>query len=104
VRADFAGGRDLGEGEHSLVTEPLPTSGNAVRPDDVVDDEAVEGLAGAAGQAALVENAGDLAGGVLTEEVADGGRKALNSFARAEPHSGPGPFPTASPIPPSGRR
>ena len=33
----------------------------------------VEGLAGAAGQAALVEDAGDLGGGVLVEQLVDGG-------------------------------
>ena len=39
----------------------------------MVDDEPVEGLAGAAGHAALVEDAGDLAGGVVVEERVDGG-------------------------------
>ena len=39
----------------------------------MVDDEPVEGLAGAAVQAALVEDAGDLAGGVVVEELVDGG-------------------------------
>ena len=38
----------------------------------MVDDEPVEGFAGAAEQAAVVEDAGDLAGGVLAEQVVDG--------------------------------
>jgi hypothetical protein len=41
--------------------------------DDVVDDDLVEGFAGAAGQAAGVEDVGDLSGGVLVEQGVDGG-------------------------------
>ena len=59
-----------------------------MRPDDVVDDEAVEGLAGAAGQAALVEDARDLAGGVLVEELADGGQDVGRGLAGFGPGFG----------------
>jgi hypothetical protein len=73
VRVDVVGGGGFGEGEHALAAEPVAAGGDAVGADDVVDDEPVEGLFGAAAEAALVEDGGDLAAGVLVEELVDGG-------------------------------
>jgi hypothetical protein len=73
VRVDVVGGGGLGEGEQALAAEPVAASGDAVGADDVVDDEPVEGFAGAAEQAALVEDVCDLSGGVLVEQFVDGG-------------------------------
>ena len=49
----------LGQGEHACVTEPLLAAAQPVFVAHVVDDEAVERVAFAAGQAAVVENAPD---------------------------------------------
>jgi hypothetical protein len=57
----------LGQGEHSGVTESLFAAAQPVFVADVADDEAVEGAAFAAGQAAVVEDAGDLGVGVVVE-------------------------------------
>ena len=63
----------LGQGEHAGVTEPLLAAAQPVFVADVADDEAVERAAFAAGQAAVVEDAGDLGVGVVIEELIDGG-------------------------------
>lgn len=63
----------LGQGEHAGVAEPLLATAEPVFVADVADDEPVEGAAFAAGQAAVVEDGGDLAVGVVIEELVDGG-------------------------------
>ena len=63
--AELAG--DLGQGEHAGVAESLLAAAQAVVVADVADDERVEGAAFAAGQAAVVEDAGDLGVGVVVE-------------------------------------
>jgi hypothetical protein len=63
----------LGQGEHAGVTESLLAAAQPVFVADVADDEAVERAAFAAGQAAVVEDAGDLGVGVVIEELIDGG-------------------------------
>ena len=63
----------LGQGEHAGVAEPLLAAAQPVFVADVADDEPVEGAAFAAGQAAVVEDAGDLGVGVAVEELVDGG-------------------------------
>ena len=50
--AELAG--ELGQGEHAGVAESLLAAAQAVLVADVADDEAVEGAAFAAGQAAVV--------------------------------------------------
>ena len=57
----------LGQGEHARVAESLLAAAQAVLVADVADDEPVEGAAFAAGQAAGVEDAGDLGVGVVVE-------------------------------------
>ena len=57
----------LGQGEHAGVAESLLAAAQPVLLADVADDEAVEGAAFAAGQAAVVEDAGDLGVGVVIE-------------------------------------
>jgi hypothetical protein len=57
----------LGQGEHARVEESLLAAAQSVLVADVADDEPVEGAAFAAGQAAGVEDAGDLAVGVVIE-------------------------------------
>jgi len=64
---------ELGDGEHPGCAEALAAAAQPVGADDVVDDEPVEGLAGAADHALLVEDAGDLACGVPVEQFVDGG-------------------------------
>src|ERR1035438_4911838 len=64
---------DLGEGEHAGVAEALLAAAQLVVVADVADDERVEGAAFAAGQAALVEDGGDVGVGVVVEELVDGG-------------------------------
>ena len=71
----------LGEGEHAGVTESLFAAAQSVFVADVADDEAVEGVAFAAGQAAVVEDAGDLGVGVVIEELIDGGDGGGGGFA-----------------------
>jgi hypothetical protein len=63
--AEVAG--HLGQGEHADVTESLLAAAQPVLVADVADDEAVEGAAFAAGQAVVVEDAGDLGVGVVIE-------------------------------------
>ena len=63
----------LGQGEHAGVAESLLAAAQPVFVADVADDEPVEGAAFAAGQAAVVEDAGDLGVGVVVEELIDGG-------------------------------
>src|SRR5207344_1276393 len=69
--AELAG--ELGQGEHAGVAESLLAAAQVVVVADVADDERVEGAAFAAGQAAVVEDAGDLGVGVVVEELVDGG-------------------------------
>src|ERR1019366_3263851 len=69
--AELAG--ELGQGEHAGVAESLLAAAQAVVVADVAHDERVEGAAFAAGQAAVVEDAGDLGVGVAVEELVDGG-------------------------------
>src|SRR5262249_11536963 len=57
----------LRQGERGGVTESLLAAAQPVLVADVADDEAVEGAAFAAGQAAVVEDAGDLVVGVVIE-------------------------------------
>jgi hypothetical protein len=63
--AELAG--ELGQGEHAGVAESLLAAAQAVVVADVADDERVEGAAFAAGQALVVEDAGDLGVGVVVE-------------------------------------
>jgi len=63
----------LGQGEHAGVAESLLAAAEPVVVADVADDEPVEGAAFAAGQAAVVEDGGDLGVGVAVEELVDGG-------------------------------
>jgi hypothetical protein len=63
--AEAAG--DFGEGEHAGVAESLFAAAQAVLVADVADGEPVEWAAFAAGQAAGVEDAGDLGAGVVIE-------------------------------------
>ena len=63
----------LGQGEHAGVAESLLAAAQLVVVADVADDEPVEGAAFAAGQAAVVEDAGDLGVGVVVEQLVDGG-------------------------------
>jgi hypothetical protein len=63
--AELAG--ELGQGEHAGVAESLLAAAQAVVVADVADDERVERAAFAAGQAAVVEDAGDLGVGVVVE-------------------------------------
>ena len=58
---------DLGQGEHAGVTESLFAAAEPVLVADVADDEPVEGAAFAAGQAAVVEDGGDLGVRVVIE-------------------------------------
>jgi hypothetical protein len=55
------------EGEQALVTQSLFAAAELVVVADVADGEPVEGAAFAAGQAAVVEDAGDLGVGVVIE-------------------------------------
>ena len=71
----------LGQGEHAGVAEPLFAAAQPVLVADVADDEPVEGAAFAAGQAAVVEDAGDLGVGVVVEELVDGGDGLGGGFA-----------------------
>lgn len=59
----------LGQGERAGVAESLLAAAQPVFVADVADDEAVEGAAFAAGQAAVVEDAGDLGVGVVVGEL-----------------------------------
>ena len=58
---------DLGQGEQAGVAESLLAAAQPVLVADVADDEPVERAAFAAGQAAVVEDAGDLGVGVVIE-------------------------------------
>src|SRR5260370_5525609 len=71
----------LGQGEHARVAESLFAAAQPVLVADVADDEPVEGAAFAAGQAADVEDAGDLGVGVVIEELVDGGDGGGGGFA-----------------------
>ena len=68
--------------EHSGVAQPLFAAAQSVLVADVADDEAVEGAAFAAGQAAGVEDAGDLGVGVVVEELVDGSDGGGGCFAQ----------------------
>ena len=63
------------------VAESLLAAAQAVVVADVADDERVERAAFAAGQAAGVEDAGDLGVGVVIEELVDGGDCLGGGFA-----------------------
>jgi hypothetical protein len=60
-------GGGLGEGEHAGVAESLLEAAQVVVVADVAGGEPVEGAAFAAGQAAVIEDAGDLGVGVGIE-------------------------------------
>jgi hypothetical protein len=49
--------------------------------DDAGDDQRVERVAFTAGEAAVVEDVGDLGGGVVVEQVVDGGHDLGWGFA-----------------------
>ena len=72
-----------GQGEHAGVAESLLAAAQLVVVADVADDEPVEGAAFAAGQAAVVEDAGDLGVGVVVEELVDGGDGVRRGFCGA---------------------
>jgi hypothetical protein len=57
----------LGQGEHAGVAKALLAAAQLVVVADVADGEPVEGAAFAAGQAAVVEDDGDLGVGVVIE-------------------------------------
>ena len=63
----------FGQGGHAGVAEALFAAAQPVVVADVADGEPVEGAAFAAGQAAVVEDAGDLGMGVAVESLIDGG-------------------------------
>jgi hypothetical protein len=67
VPADAEQVRHLGGGEHAGCAQALAAAAQPVGVNDVVHDLAVEGLPGASGQAALVEDVGDLTADVFVE-------------------------------------
>jgi hypothetical protein len=71
----------LGQGEHAGVAESLLAAAQPVLVADVADDEPVEGASFAAGQAAVVEDDGDLGVGVVIEELVDGSDGGGGGFA-----------------------
>ena len=73
--------RHLGGGEHAGGAQSLAAAAEPVGVDDVVDHLAVEPFSGAGGDAALVEDVGDLATDVVVEQVVDGGDDFGGCFA-----------------------
>jgi hypothetical protein len=67
------GGGHFGQGEQAGLAQALSAAAWPVVADDAGDDESVEGTALAAGEAAVVEDVGDLGVGVVVEQVVDGG-------------------------------